>query len=120
MNLQWLHVFSSGKGYNSADRVSIRWTIALLLLRLEGLSESSPCPPYTRFSQTGYLQLEVLRPPPTVALCKWAISTFDGLLEEYGVRETMFTFGVGVDTGWCQGVFVICLGPPMVGALASA
>lgn len=120
MNLQWLCVFSGGIGFNSAERVSIRWTIALLLLRLEGLSESSPCPPYTRLSQTNYLQLEVMRPPPTVALCKWVISTFDGLLEQYGVREIMFTFGVGVDTLRYRGVFAIGLGPPAFGALAIA
>lgn len=120
MSLHWLHVISSGMKYNSADRISIRWSIALLLLRLEELSESSPCPSYARTSQTGFLQLDVMHPPPSVALCKWAISTFDELLERYGVREIVFTFGVGVDTMRYQGIFGIGLGPPTDRLTASA
>ncbi len=120
MSLHWLHVISGGKKYNSVDRISIRWSIALLLLRLEELHETSPCPPYARTAQTGFLQLEVMRPPPSVALCKWAILTFDGLLERYGVREIVFTFGVGVDTFRYLGIFEIGFGPPMGRLTASA
>ncbi len=120
MNLQWLHVVSGGINFNSVDRVSIEWTIALLLLRLEDLNESGPCPPYTRLGQTNYLQLEVMQPAPTVALCKWAISIFEGLLDQYGVREILFTFGVGVDTSRYLGAFAIGLGPPKFESTAGA
>ncbi len=91
------------------------------MLRLEELKDSSPCPAYIRLAGTSHLQLETLWPPPTVALCKWAIGRFDGLLERYGVREVVFTFGVGVDTGRFQGVFGIGigLGPPVGGEVDS-
>ena len=46
--------------------------------------------------------------------------TFDGLLERYGVREIVLTFGVGVDTFRYLGIFEIGLGPPMGRLTASA
>lgn len=120
VNMQWLSVETGGIFFPPEEGESVRWVISLLLLRLESLPENDACPPYSRFMHNYYVELEVLRPPPTVAQCKWAIKTFDGLLEVYGVRESKSLFGLMKDRSRERGKFVIWLEAPLQGALGSS
>ena len=90
------------------------WDINALLVKLEDLDESFPCPPYRAFSGDTYLQLELMPTTPTVGLCKRVIATFDWLLEHYGFKEVFFNFGVGLDVNQYQGTLWIGLGRPRV------
>lgn len=70
-----------------------------------------PCPNYIVQGQDTYLALEVMRSrPPTVAVCRRMVTTFDMFIQSMGVKELALTFGVGLDYGKLQGSFGIGLG----------
>ncbi len=108
----WMRVINTGTRFTPEESTSIDWAIHILLVRLSELDRNDPCPNYEAVSSETMLKLDV-RPQrlPTVALCVRAITLCEHLMQKYGSREVIFTFGKGKEITMQQGLFAIALRP---------
>jgi len=108
----WMRVINTGTRFTPEESTSIDWAIHILLVRLSELDRNDPCPNYEAVSSETMLKLDV-RPQrlPTVALCVRAITLFEHLVQKYGSREVIFSFGKGKEITMQQGLFGIALRP---------
>lgn len=104
----WMRVINTGQGFALEESTYIDWATHILLVRLLELDRDDPCPDYEAVSSQTMLKLDV-RPlhPPTAALCAVAIELFEQLVQKWGTREVLFSFGKGTQITMQQGSFTI-------------
>lgn len=108
----WLRVINTGTRFTPEESISVDWAIHVLLVRLSELEHNDPCPDYSAVSTETMLKLVVLPlRPPTVALCVRAIAVFERLVQKWGSREIIFSFGKGTQVMLQQGTFTIAVRP---------
>jgi len=109
----FMRVISTGKRFTPEESPSIEWAIHILLVRFSELDRNDPCPAYSAVSTETMLGLDVQQQrSPTVALCVRAITTFEHMVQKWGAKEVMFSFGKGREITLRQGLFKVALRPP--------
>lgn len=108
----WIRVINTGRRFTLEESISTDWATHVLRVRLSELDNNDPCPDYEAVSTETMLKL-VVRPlrPPTVALCVRAIAVFETLVQKWGSREAIFSFGKGTQVTMQQGSFAIAVRP---------